>query len=399
MDDSKEMDPEDGSKSTLLENPITQNLKPADKGQIYSKDKKESLMVSFFEESPIPPSEGDLVEGPVMGIGPNAVYVDLAPFGTGIIFGRELMHARDIIKRINIGDTVSGKIVEARNEDGYIEISLKEARQAIVWAEAEEAVKNKTVFEVPIQEANKGGLIMNWQGIQGFLPASQLNQEHYPKVEDGNKDKILDELRKFVGEKINVAIISAIPKEGKLIFSEKKEGEAEEKQNLTKKYEVGDLLEGEVTGIVDFGVFVKIDDNIEGLAHISELDWGLVEDPRALFKVGEKVKAKVIEVKYGKISLSIKALKDNPWKEASKKYSKGQKVEGVVIKFNKYGALASIEEGVAGLVHISEFGNEETLRKSLELGKTYTFTITNFEPEEQKLTLSFLNNQEKEVEE
>ncbi len=164
-------------------------------------------------------------------------------------------------------------------------------------------------------------------------------------------------------------------------------------QKIVGKYKVGDELEGVVTGIVDFGVFVKLEDGLEGLVHISEIDWSLVEDPRTLFKVGQKVNVKVIDIKENKVSLSIKALKENPWTEAAKKYKKDKVVEGVVIKFNKHGALASIEEGIAGLVHISEFGSEEKLRKSLELGKTYTFKISLFDPKEQKMALSFVNKE------
>ncbi|MEK7079720.1 MAG: S1 RNA-binding domain-containing protein, partial [Patescibacteria group bacterium] len=148
-------------------------------------------------------------------------------------------------------------------------------------------------------------------------------------------------------------------------------------------------VEGEVTGAVDFGVFVKLEAGLEGLVHISELDWGLVEDPRALFTVGDRVRVKVIEVKDGKVSLSIKALKENPWKTAVDRYKKGMEVQGVVIKYNKHGALASIEEGVAGLVHISEFENPAELRDTLELGKTYPFSITLFEPKDQRMTLSY----------
>ena len=123
--------------------------------------------------------------------------------------------------------------------------------------------------------------------------------------------------------------------------------------------------------------------------HISEIDWGLVDDPRHFFKVGDKVKVKIIDIKEGKISLSVKALKENPWVSGAGKYKKGDKVEGVVIKFNKHGALASIEEGIAGLVHISEFGSEEKLRENLELGKRYPFTITLFEPKDMRMALSF----------
>jgi small subunit ribosomal protein S1 len=347
-----------------------------------------TLMDKLLEGSNGTPVLGDLVEGPVINIEKSAVYVDLAPYGTGIIFGREFMTARDIIKKINIGDVIAAKVVDTENKDGYIELSLKEARQALIWSEAEEAIKNKKILDLPVVEANKGGLIIEWQGITGFLPASQLKTEHYPRVNDGDKDKILEELKKLVGKRISVSIISALPKEGKLIFSEKSP-EQKDKEKIIGKYKVQDEVTGTVTGIVDFGIFVKIEDGLEGLVHISEVDWSLVEDLKAMFKVGQKVKVKIIEIKEGKISLSIKALKENPWVEAGKRYKKDMSVSGVVIKFNKHGALASIEEGIAGLVHVSEFGSEEKLRKNLELGKSYPFKITLFDPKEQKMALSF----------
>lgn len=350
---------------------------------------EQAVKNEFLEKIPTPPVIEDLVEGPVISIDKGAVYIDLPPFGTGIIYGREFINARDIIKKINVGDIVAGKVVGVGGKEGYIEISLKEARQAIIWNEAEEAIREKRVFELPITDANKGGLIINWQGITGFLPASQLKPEHYPRISDGDKDKILDELKKLVGEKLAVTIIGVNPKEGKLIFSEKSP-ETKDKENIVARYALGDELSGEVTGLVDFGVFVKLEEGLEGLVHISEIDWGLVENPKTMFKIGEKVKVKIIEIKDDKISLSIKALKENPWREAEKKYKKDDVVEGVIIKFNKHGALASIEEGVAGLIHVSEFGSEEKLREKLEMGKAYSFKISLFDPKEQKMALSYI---------
>ena len=356
-----------------------------------NKKRDNSIMGRFLAESATPPGEGDIVEGPVIEVIKDRVYIDLNPYGTGIIYGREFINARDIIKKVNIGDKIAAKVVSVENEDGYIELSLKEAKQAIIWSEAEKAISEKTVFDIPVVEANKGGLILAWQGIQGFLPASQLKPEHYPRVNDGDKDRILEELRKLVGTKISAMIISALPKEGKLIFSEK-DPESKEKKEIVGKYTIGDVLDGTITGIVDFGVFVKVEDGLEGLVHISEIDWALVEDPRALFKVGEKVKVKVIEIKENKISLSIKALKENPWTGAEKRYKKDEVVQGVIIKFNRHGALASIEEGIAGLVHVSEFGGEEKLREKLQLGKSYSFKISLFEPKDQRMTLTFVES-------
>lgn len=359
-----------------------------DKATEIAESKKDQPMAKYLGESATPPSEGDLVEGPVIGIEKARLYIDLAPFGTGLIYGREYINARDVIKKINLGDKVAAKVVDTNNKDGYLELSLREARQAMIWSEAEEAIRDKRVLELPIKDANKGGLIIDWQGLVGFLPASQLKAEHYPRVSDGDKDKILEELKKLVGTKLSVAIIATDPKEGKLIFSEKGP-EQKDREKIVSKYSVGDEVMGEVTGLVDFGVFVKIEEGLEGLVHISEIDWALVENPKLLYKVGDPVKVKIIEIKEGKISLSIKALKPNPWNEAGKKYKKDEVVQGVIIKFNKHGALASIEEGVAGLVHVSDFGSEDKLRSNLELGKTYPFKITLFEPKDQKMALSF----------
>ncbi|MCA9356057.1 S1 RNA-binding domain-containing protein [Candidatus Nomurabacteria bacterium] len=339
--------------------------------------------------------EDSIVEGPVIAIEKGKVFIDLPPFGTGIIFGREFLAAREIISKLNIGDMISVKVIDRENNDGYIELSLKEAKQALIWGEAEDAIKNKTVFNLEIKEANKGGLIVSWQGMDGFLPSSQLRPENYPRVEEGDKDKILEELNKLVGTNMDLVIISALPKEGKLIFSEK-ESNPEERREMISEFNVGDVVECEVTGLVEFGIFLKLKEGVEGLVHISELDWGLVENTKELFKIGDKVKAKIIEIKDGKISLSVKALKENPWKEFEGKLKKGDIIDGAVIKFNRHGALISLKPGVAGLVHNSTFGGEEKLRSSLQLGKSYPFQITLFEPQEQKMTLAYLDPNKKE---
>lgn len=349
----------------------------------------EHAMFGMIDDIPAPPRAQDLVEGTIIELVRGRLYVDLPPFGTGIIYGREYLNAADVLRKSNPGDTITAKVVDPSGIDGYIELSLKEARQAAIWGEAEQAILGQTIYNLTVEEANKGGLILSWQGIQGFLPASQLSKDHYPRVPEGDKDKIFGELLKLVGQALPVRIITADPKEAKLIFTERAGDEDQEKANIIEKYQVGDEVSGEVTGAVDFGVFVKLEQGLEGLVHISELDWGLVEDPRSFFTVGEHVRVKVIEIKDGKISLSIKALKENPWKTASEKYKKGEEVNGVIIKYNKHGALASIEEGVAGLVHISEFESPSLLRETLELGKSYPFTITLFEPKDQRMTLTF----------
>lgn len=349
---------------------------------------------NLIDDTPTLPEIGDTVEGPVVAIQSGKVYVDLPPFGTGIIYGREYLAARDILKKVALGDTISAKVIETESKDGYIELSLKEARQAMIWSDAEHAIASNSIFELPVKDANKGGLIIAWQGINGFLPASQLKPEHYPRVANGEKQLILDELKKLVGQPLSVRIITADPREGKLIFSERDTKDEAAAASNADQYAVGDVLDGEVTGIVDFGIFVKVEGGLEGLVHISEIDWGLVEDPRTFAKVGDTIQVKIIDVKDGKISLSIKQLREDPWVAAAAKYKKDDVVDAAVIKYNKYGALASIEEGVAGLVHVSEFESEQALKNELGLGKVYTFKITLFDPQEHKMTLSYTKAKE-----
>ncbi len=357
-------------------------------------------------ETITPIKEEDIVDGTVVAITPTAVYVDLGPIGTGIIYGSEYINTRDLIKKINIGDAITSKIILRENKDGYVDLSLREAKHALIWSEAESLLKEKKIISIIVKEANKGGLIMEWNGINGFLPSSQLKGDNYPKVTDGSKDQILSELKKLIGKRIPVSIIAAIPKEGKLIFSEstentggedgkrsKKDEEKRDVKAITKivsKYNIGDQLEGVVTGVVDFGIFVKIDNEIEGLIHKSEIDWGLVENTKDYAKVGDTIKVEVIEIKDDKISLSMKKLKDNPWMAAAKKYKKGDSVDGVIIRFNKHGALVSIEEGVAGLLHISDFETEEKMKQELSLGKIYKFEISLFDGAEEKMTLKLI---------
>ena len=338
-------------------------------------------------------SVGDTVEGKVSAISRTEVYVELAPYGTGIIYGSEYLSSRDILKNINAGDEVTAKVILERNEDGYIELSLREARTAIIWNEILQAQKDGTVYSVTPKEANKGGLIIKFKGVNGFLPASQLSEANYPRVLGGNKDAILSELKHLLNKSIDVCIINADPKDDTLIFSEKRDSAnaGENVQGIdasTPEYKEGDIVEGTVTGIVDFGIFVKLGKGIEGLVHISEISHGLVSDPNKLYSVGDKISVKVINIKDRKYSLSIKALLKSPWESISTKYKKGDAIEAVVLKHSEYGLLAAIEEGITGLAHISIFKNVGgDWTEKYQLGTSHKFVLTEFNPTEQKISL------------
>ena len=306
---------------------------------------------------------GNLIECTALEREGAKMFFDLGAYGTGVIYGKEYQNAKELIKNLKIGDKITAKIVELENNDGLVELSLKEAGSEMMWKNAKELKDAQEIINLKVLEAKK--------------------------VEGGDKDKIFDELKKLVGETIGVTILDFEPKEDKLIFSEKS-AESEDLKHIVAKYKIGDTIEGEITGVVDFGIFIKIEENLEGLAHISELDWALVEDPNALFKVGEKVKAKIIAIDGDKISLSVKALKPDPWEVNKEKYKKGDIVEGKVLRLNKFGALITLETGIYGLAHISDFGTEKKMRETVEIGQTYIFQIVNYKPEDKKLSFSLL---------
>lgn len=336
-----------------------------------------------------PPKIGEIVESKIIAKERGVLFLNLGAFGTGIIYGREFSEAKSILKNLKIGDNIFAKIVDLENEEGYVELSISQAGRELTWENLKRKKANKEMVPVKILGANKGGLLTEISGIPGFLPVSQLSSEHYPKVENGETSKILRELQKFIGKEIEVQIFDLDPRTEKLILSEKSKETEKIKESL-KKYKAGDVVEGEIAGIVDFGAFLKFGENLEGLVHISELDWAIIESPSEIVKVGEIVRAKIIEISDGKVFLSLKALKKDPWKEIEKKYKKGDIVKGEATKFNPFGAFVKITPKIQGLCHISEFGLQKKMQELLEIGKKYNFRILEIRPEEHRMSLSLV---------
>lgn len=339
-----------------------------------------------------PLRQGEIVQGKVIGVGRSAIYLDLSPHGTGLIYGREFLEEKEKLRQAKIGDTLAAKVVDLENDQGYIELSIREAGKELTWDKLHEIKNTQQLIMVKVLGANKGGLLAQLQGIQAFLPVSQLSQEHYPKVEGGDPTKILRELQKFMGEELEVEILDLDPKEGKVILSEKSKERTKIKEILNA-YKVGDLIEGQITGIVEFGAFMRFpqgapqDQQVEGLIHISEIDWQIIEDPTQFLAVGQDVKAKVIDIANGRVSLSLKALKEDPWKEAVKKYKKLDQIQGRVTKLNPFGAFVEVEPKIQGLCHISEFGTKQKMEEELEVGKTHPFQILEINPTEHRMSL------------
>jgi small subunit ribosomal protein S1 len=358
---------------------------------------KESLKHLFT-----PPSPGEVVRGRVIGKQKSALFLDLGTFGAGVVSGREFNGAKQLVKEIKIGDDLTAKVVGLSGDDGYLQLSISDAQKEIAWDKLKERKKDNESFMATVAKANKGGLMMMAENVSGFLPVSQLKPEHYPKVEDGDQAKILQKLQKFIGMELKVVVLTIDPKQKTLILSEK-EADLEKTKETLKNYHVNDIVKGKVTGVVDFGAFIKFPleneteegKTIEGLIHISELDWQLIQDPLDVVKVGDEVEAKIIDISNGRVSLSLKALKKDPWESIKEKYKKDDVISGTVTKFNPFGAFVQIEPKIQGLIHISEFKSEEEMKNTLQLDKEYQFKIVTIEPKEHRMILNLVKDGEK----
>ncbi len=346
------------------------------------------------------PEVGDVIPGTVMFVASSYALVDLGPMGTGIVLGKEMRDGLGPEGKLKVGTTVTATLMSYENEDGYIELSIREASYEKSWEDIEHKLTNREVVATKISEANKGGLMVEINGIVGFLPVSQLASEHYPRVEDGDKNKILDLLKKLIGEEIQVRILDADRESEKLIVSEKA-AQSEKERELINLLKVGDIVSGEVSGVVDFGAFVKFtppiredgkkpSEKLEGLVHISELAWQLIDDPREMIKTGDAVEAKIIGIEETRISLSMKALKKDPWNEVLDKYKVGDVVSGKVDKINHFGAFVYLDKDIHGLAHVSEFQDVYPGKKIEDVfkeGEVYTWNILSIEPKSHRMGL------------
>lgn len=368
--------------------------------QVVKKKKISNVMDNLLlqgEAKPIP-KIGELVEGMIINMAKNEIQLDINGLTTGVVRGKEIYDESGEYSSIKIGDIVSATVLELENEQGQMELSFRYAGHQKAWQRLEELEKSNVVVEAKVIDVNKGGLMIKVGNVIGFMPVSQLTTEHYPRVEGGDKSRILQALKRFVNTNFKVKVIDVNEEEEKLIVSEK--AAWEEKQNKTMaNYKVGDMIEGKITGVVDFGAFVEFDDNLEGLIHISELAWQRIDHPKQIVKVGDKVQAKIIAIDGSKISLSLKQLVDDPWKGVANKYKVGQKVKGKVLKLNPFGAFVELDKDIHGLIHISELADKSSAESAsaIKEGEAYDFVIISLEPEEHRLGLSFNKVREKEA--
>lgn len=353
-------------------------------------------MDELLEGSPslVMPRPGELITGRVISMDKKSIMVDINGVLTGIIAGKETKDTLDTIKSLKQGEEVTACVLESENDEGMVVLSLRKASQEKTWAKFIKAYEENSSFKVRPNEANKGGLLLEIDGIKGFIPVSQLAPLHYPRVNGADSAKILARLQKLIGVEFTVKIISIDKENGKLILSEK-EAFAAERNNTLGNLKVGDTVEGTISGIVKFGIFVAFE-GLEGLVHISEIAWGHVKDAHDFGKLGAPVKVKIIGIEGDKISLSMKQLSSDPWAEISAKYKIGDKIKGKITRIAQFGAFVELTEEINGLIHSSEIpGDPADPADVLKVGEPVEARVIEVNLDEKRIGLSLKPESEK----
>jgi small subunit ribosomal protein S1 len=329
-------------------------------------------------------STGEVVEGVVTAVKKNEVWIDLGAQGIGVVLRREIGYGQNL----EVGQKITVSVVDPEMDEGYALLSMKRAVKDRGWDELQRLHEANEIVDVVPYDANRGGLLVELEGIRGFLPVSQLAAGHYPRVSGADKDEILQKLHALTNKPLRVRVLDVSRKDNKLIFSEK-EAVKDDLQARFSELKVGDEIEGMITGVIDFGAFVNVD-GIEGLIHISEISWERVDNPRNYVKVGETVKAKIIAIDKDRLSLSLKQMTEDPWLEQVKTFKVGDVIEGKVTRITPFGAFVQLSPSVEALVHVSEMSDDEAVdpEKLFRLNEKKQFKVLDIDSESRKIALS-----------
>jgi len=348
-----------------------------------------ALFEELYKQSPEIkyPKDGEIISGTIVKIEKKNVLVNVNNQFTGIIVNKELGNTVDFdslapwqpIEVMVLGDSV---------EKGLLILSLKRANQIRNLSNLNKYHESGEVMSVVPVEANKWGLLVDIDGLKWFIPVSQLTPLHYPRVEGADPAKILEHLEGLLGLDLKVRVINIDDGGKKIIFSEKAAME-ESRSKALETMKEGDIVEWTVSGILSYGLFVTFE-GLEGLVHVSEIDWGHVNDPSKFAKVGMKIKVKVIGLESEKISLSIKRLKENPWDILAKKVKTGDIIKAAISRISKFGAFMDLEGGIQGLIHLSEIshGVVKDIRDYVKVGEEVEAKVINFDPKKKRIGLS-----------
>lgn len=355
---------------------------------VYYMDKKQDFKTLLLTANVNFPKIGDIIKGRILSVDKGEIRIDIENLTTAIVRGKEMFSESSEYANLKPGDEVEGTVIDLENENGEMELSFRTAGMQRVWDNMRKWMKQGITIKAKALAANKGGLMMTVGPLSGFMPVSQLNPDHYPRVTGGDKSRILEKLHELIGKDLEVKVIDLDEREEKLIVSEKAVWEDAQKAVL-EAYKVGDIVEGEVSALTSFGVFIKFGDGLEGLIHISEIAWQRIDHPKDLVKVGDKVKAQIIQLDRSKIYLSIKRLVEDPWKKVKDKFKIGDTVTGKILKIEPFGLMVSLDKDIHGLAHVSELSDEpmQNIHDKFKIGQEQEFTVVSLEPMEHRLGL------------
>lgn len=290
-------------------------------------------------------TRGQELEGEVIAIYPQEIILDLGSKAEGVLLKKDLSQAEQ--DSLKVGDKLTVQVVTTENESGQVVVTSNKARTAgtanIKWDKFQNAKDTNQTLTGKGLEVNKGGLIVEVGGVRGFLPSSQVTLSQATNLED------------LIGKDITVTVLEIDPTQNRLIFSQKTQVSEEVKENLGK-LKIGDEVKGKVAAVLPFGIFITLENGVEGLVHISEISWEKVLDPATLFKVGDEVASQVISIDPNthRVNLSIKQLQEDPFLKISEKYTKDNVVKGTISKVTNNGVLILLKDGFEGLIHSSK---------------------------------------------
>jgi len=327
---------------------------------------------------------GDVLEGSVISIKKHEIWIDLGAKGVGVVLRREIGHTQ----QLEVDQKVTVSVIDPEMDEGHALLSMRRAVKDRGWEELERIFSEQEIIDIMPYDANRGGLLVELEGIRGFLPVSQLAAGHYPRVSGADKDEILQKLNSLTHENLRVRILDVSRKDNKLIFSEK-EAVKDDMAARFADLKVGDTVQGTVTGVIDFGAFVNVD-GIEGLIHISEISWERVDNPKNYLKVGDNIKAKIISIDKDRLSLSLKQMSEDPWLSEVKAFKKGDEVSGKITRITPFGAFVQLSSSVEALVHVSEMSDDESVdpEKLFQLNEQKQFKVLEIDTENRKIALS-----------
>lgn len=358
-------------------------------------DQDIALFEELFKESPEIkyPVKDEVISGTIVKVEKKNILVNVNDQFTGLVINKEIGNSADL-ETLEAGQPIDVMVLGDSVERGLLILSLKRANQIKNLSNLSKYNENSEVITVQPTEANKGGLLVDIDGLKGFIPVSQLTPLHYPRVEGADAEKILEHLNGLVGQDFQVRVINVDERGKKIIFSEKAAIE-EARGTALKTLKEGDIVEWTVSGILSYGLFVTFE-GLEGLVHVSEIDWGHVNDPSKFAKVGMKVKVKVIGLDADKISLSIKRLQENPWDLLAKQIKLGDTVKAPISRIAQFGAFMDLTGGIQGLIHLSEIshGVVKDIKSHIGVGEEVEAKVINFDPKKKRIGLSLKALQE-----